>query len=243
MKKKENKVNDFILKLFTLVNNEKTNNIISWNEKGTSFIIHNFKKFCYEILPEVYQTQLYSSFHRQLNCYNFTKMNNDKYEYAHPLFQKGKKELLKDIKRKKYSNELNLIEQEDKDNLIYIEELINQMKLIQKKIELLEGKQEFLIFCQNDLINKNNELEDILKNINIQEKKLENMLFELVGFICPKFKFTEQLFKEYIIKNIKNNNNFFNNQIFINSFAQFTNNEILYYFSKKNTIITFEDLE
>ena len=69
------------------------------------------------------------------------------------------------------------------------------------------------------------------------------MLFELVGFICPKFKFTEQLFKEYIIKNIKNNNNFFNNQIFINSFAQFTNNEILYYFSKKNTIITFEDLE
>ena len=240
MKKYTNKVNDFILKLYLLINDEKTNNIISWNEKGTSFIINDFEKFCYEILPKVYQTKLYSSFHRQLNSYNFTKINNNKYEYEHPLFKKGNENLLQDMKRKKNSN-FNLI---NNIGILYdIEELINQMKIIQKQINLLEGKQEFLSFCQNDLIQKNNELEERLYNVNLKEKKLENMLFELVGFICPKFKFTEQLFKEYIIKNIKNNNNFFNNQIFINSFAQFTNNEILYYFSKKNTIITFEDLE
>ena len=164
MKKKENKVNDFILKLFTLVNNEKTNNIISWNEKGTSFIIHNFKKFCYEILPEVYQTQLYSSFHRQLNYYNFTKMNNDKYEYAHPLFQKGKKELLKDIKRKKLIANLSLKSQGvDKDN---IKLLMSKSKEPLIPPEKKEYKDEIL----------NNNINENIDPINQKIEKVRNKM-------------------------------------------------------------------
>jgi hypothetical protein len=240
MKKCTNKVNDFILKLYLLINDEKTNNIISWNKKGTSFIINDFEKFCYEILPKVYQTELYSSFHRQLNSYNFIKINNNKYEYEHPLFKKGNEDLLKDMKRKKKSN-LNLI---NNDKIVYdIEELINQMKIIQKQINLLEGKQEFLSFCQNDLIQKNNELEERLYNVNLKEKKLENMFFELISFICPKFKFMEQFFKQFLIKSVKNKNEYFNIQLFINTFSQFVNNEISYYLLKQNTIFTFDDLE
>ena len=240
MKKCKNKVNDFILKLYLLINDENTNNIISWNEKGTSFIINDFEKFCYEILPKVYQTDLYSSFHRQLNSYNFIKINNNKYEYEHPLFKKGNEDLLKDMKRKKKSN-LNLIHN---DKIVYdIEELINQMQIIQKKINLLEGKHEFLSFCQNDLMQKNNELEERLYNVNLKEKKLENMFFELISFICPKFKFMEQLFKEILIKSINNKNEYFNIQLFINTFTQFINNEISYYLLKQNTIFTFDDLE
>jgi hypothetical protein len=117
------------------------------------------------------------------------------------------------------------------------------MQIIQKKINLLEGKHEFLSFCQNDLMQKNNELEERLNNVNIKEKQLENMFFELISFICPKFKFMEQLFKEILIKSINNKNEYFNIQLFINTFTQFVNNEISYYFMKQNTIFTFDDLE
>ncbi|XP_045128627.1 heat shock factor protein-like isoform X3 [Portunus trituberculatus] len=100
----------FLTKLWRLVDDAKTNDLISWTQNGRSFIIQNQAKFSRELLPQYYKHNNMASFVRQLNMYGFHKVvsadsgglrvERDEMEFAHPHFLRGQENLLENIKRK-----------------------------------------------------------------------------------------------------------------------------------------------
>ncbi|EEC09347.1 heat shock transcription factor, putative, partial [Ixodes scapularis] len=65
-----NNVPAFLVKLWKLVEDENCNDLISWNENGQSFIIHNQTQFAKELLPLYFKHSNMASFIRQLNMCN-----------------------------------------------------------------------------------------------------------------------------------------------------------------------------
>ncbi|KAI9335886.1 HSF-type DNA-binding-domain-containing protein, partial [Pilaira anomala] len=99
-----------------MVNDRKYQYLISWNPKGTSFLIFSASRFAQEVLPEHFKHSNFSSFVRQLNMYGFHKINksprsqrgnskNGVWEFSHIKFQRGCPELLEEIKRKSIDSE------------------------------------------------------------------------------------------------------------------------------------------
>lgn len=100
----------FLAKLWRLVEDPETNDLISWSSDGRSFIIQNQAQFAKELLPLNYKHNNMASFIRQLNMYGFHKITSidngglrfdkDEMEFTHPCFQKDHPYLLEHIKRK-----------------------------------------------------------------------------------------------------------------------------------------------
>lgn len=108
--------NNFVTKLFQMINDTKSANFIAWNETGTSFIVQSVGEFSRSILGSHFKHSNFSSFVRQLNMYGFHKVNktprsqrtsqdNQTWEFSHPKFLKGRVDLLDQIKRKALDNE------------------------------------------------------------------------------------------------------------------------------------------
>ncbi|XP_055532606.1 heat shock factor protein isoform X2 [Wyeomyia smithii] len=100
----------FLAKLWRLVEDPETNDLISWSTDGRSFIIQNQAQFAKELLPLNYKHNNMASFIRQLNMYGFHKITSidngglrfdkDEMEFTHACFQKDHPYLLEHIKRK-----------------------------------------------------------------------------------------------------------------------------------------------
>ncbi|XP_072757190.1 heat shock factor protein isoform X2 [Anoplolepis gracilipes] len=100
----------FLAKLWRLVEDPETDNMICWSPNGRSFIIKNQAKFAGDLLPHYYKHNNMASFVRQLNMYGFhkkvsvelggLKCDKDEMEFAHQFFYKGHPYLLEHIKRK-----------------------------------------------------------------------------------------------------------------------------------------------
>jgi hypothetical protein len=86
--------------------------VISWSDDGTEFIVHDHARFASEILPTYFGHQQMRSFDRQLNYWEFEKTNRTKItnksfggkSWKHPSFQKDRRDLLKNVVRKKIKN-------------------------------------------------------------------------------------------------------------------------------------------
>mmetsp|Transcript_3099 Transcript_3099/g.4695 ORF Transcript_3099/g.4695 Transcript_3099/m.4695 type:complete len:256 (-) Transcript_3099:14-781(-) len=48
--------------------------IISWDDEGTKFLIHDQDQFNYKILPNIFRQSKFASFRRQLNAYGFERV-------------------------------------------------------------------------------------------------------------------------------------------------------------------------
>lgn len=90
----------FPMKLYELVDAGPPD-IVSWSESGLSFLVSNTEIFCDEILPRHFRHNKLTSFQRQLNLYGFHRISKgiDAGRYRHPLFQRGRLDLLSSIKR------------------------------------------------------------------------------------------------------------------------------------------------
>lgn len=59
----------FLTKTFQLVDDQSIDDVISWNEDGSSFIVWNPTEFARDLLPKYFKHNNFSSFVRQLNTY------------------------------------------------------------------------------------------------------------------------------------------------------------------------------
>ena len=192
---KQLKISKFLSKLYNLLNDKKYNDDINWNKNGTSFIIKNYHNFCYNIMPKIFGLNLFSSFHHQLNCYGFTKINV--HEYFNKFFKKDNKNLLLNIKRRrknnlKEKNKINLNRNNNNinnnDNILYLLERIQyklniikyRRKNVEEKLYSMQKKQEYLI-------NENAFLRQKLLEAQTKQKDLGYIFFSMVENLFPEF--------------------------------------------------------
>ena len=192
---KQLKISKFLSKLYNLLNDKKYNDDINWNKNGTSFIIKNYHNFCYNIMPKIFGLNLFSSFHHQLNCYGFTKINV--HEYFNKFFKKDNKNLLLNIKRRrknnlKEKNRINLNRSNNNinnnDNILYLLERIQyklniikyRRKNVEEKLYSMQKKQEYLI-------NENAFLRQKLLEAQTKQKDLGYIFFSMVENLYPEF--------------------------------------------------------
>ncbi|KAF5474156.1 hypothetical protein F2P56_006082 [Juglans regia] len=91
----------FLLKTYMLVEDPATDEMISWNEEGTAFVVWQPAEFSRDLLPTLFKHSNFSSFVRQLNTYGFRKIVTNRWEFCNDMFRKGEKELLCEIRRRK----------------------------------------------------------------------------------------------------------------------------------------------
>lgn len=104
--------NDFVRKLFSILESNQYPNIVRWSETGDSFMVLDTGKFTTQILPNHFKHSNFASFVRQLNKYDFHKIkrsNEEKqktsygeqsWEFENPNFKIHYEEGLDLIKRK-----------------------------------------------------------------------------------------------------------------------------------------------
>lgn len=103
--------NNFVTKLYHMINDPKSQHYIMWTEHGTSFVVSNVGEFSRSILGSHFKHNNFSSFVRQLNMYGFHKINrtpraqrtstsSQTWEFSHPKFLRERPDLLDAIKRK-----------------------------------------------------------------------------------------------------------------------------------------------
>ncbi|XP_066507672.1 heat shock factor protein 1 [Hoplias malabaricus] len=101
----------FLTKLWTLVDDRSTNQLVRWSSGGSSFLIVDQLHFSKDVLPLYYKHSNITSFIRQLNMYGFHKVapvsggllkeeGQDCVEFQHEFFTKDQPHLLTLIKRK-----------------------------------------------------------------------------------------------------------------------------------------------
>ncbi|KAJ6672053.1 HEAT STRESS TRANSCRIPTION FACTOR B-2A [Salix viminalis] len=91
----------FLTKTYHIVDDHTIDDVVSWNEDGSSFIVWDPTVFARDLLPKYFKHNNFSSFVRQLNTYGFRKVIPDRWEFSNESFRRGEKNLLTNIQRRK----------------------------------------------------------------------------------------------------------------------------------------------
>ena len=188
----------FLAKLWKMVEDPNTNNLISWSAEGTSFLIHNQAEFASSLLPYYYKHNNMASFIRQLNMYGFHKVvgvdsgglkseKQEEMEFAHQFFIKGMEELLEQIKRKVSSNKgggaSGSAQFAPAMKTEKVNEVLSEVGLIKDKQEDLDSKLETMK-KENEALWK--EVVNLRHKHQSQQKIVNKLIQFLVGIVQPR---------------------------------------------------------
>ena len=190
-------ISAFPRKLFYIVNDPFTNDLVQWSTSGISFIVWDIQRFQNEILPAYFKHGNFSSFLRQLNAYGFKKLNIDRQEFHHELFRYGGEELLADIKRKKSkkTNNSNLNSDIFKNNLNYpiingnLNDQTIKISLDNVQSDLECTKRDLISYIKTTIKNSRNivqalnSISEIKGKLQIQEEELNKLKSLVLEFM------------------------------------------------------------
>ncbi|KAF7682480.1 Transcription factor prr1 [Astathelohania contejeani] len=144
---------EFIDKLYNMLEDPKNEHLIRWNGNGLSFLVVNPPEFARCVLEKHFKHGNLSSFVRQLNKYDFHKVKSSEsvieifgpqsWEFKNALFQRGRKDLMYKIKRKRSSNERNFGAYQDpgsycaESNVAFQGQLLGVMRVITRYFQVI----------------------------------------------------------------------------------------------------------
>ena len=167
----ENIATPFIVKLFELVNDPSSRQLISWSREQNrpGFVVLEPVLLASTLLPKFFKHSNFSSFVRQLNIYGFHKVDHPMGQcFHHPYFKENHPELLAKIHRQQpkkaeaeneemYKNLLQRLEELQKENentthqLTTFNTMLYGLKSrIDEMEERMQNMSECLYFINND---------------------------------------------------------------------------------------------
>lgn len=177
----------FLQKTYDILDNEDLERIIAWNDAGTLFLVKNVTEFCEQVLPVYFKHCNYASFVRQLNMYDFHKVREGTWDNAfkHPLFLRGRPELLKEIRRKTSENHsqsqsivpASLMSRGECDDLL------QKLYTLQRKQHQMELQIQSLEDRNSEILEYNKTLFRELCYYKDREQKIERMLMVFATYI------------------------------------------------------------
>ncbi|GCC19611.1 heat shock factor protein 1 isoform X3 [Chiloscyllium punctatum] len=176
----------FLTKLWTLIEDPDTNDLICWSVSGNSFHVFDQGRFAKEVLPKYFKHNNMASFVRQLNMYGFRKVVNieqgglvkpdkDDTEFQHVYFIRGQEHLLENIKRKVTS--ISTVKPEE------IKVRSDDVSKILNDVHIMKGKQENL---DSKLLTMKHENEALWREVaslrqkHAQQQKVVNKLIQFL---------------------------------------------------------------
>lgn len=179
---------------------------MAWADDGNSFYISNPSQFN-QVLGKYFKTRNLSSFIRQLNMYNFSKVRNANgfYEFRNPNFQRGNVHALSKIKRKFVGPKKALmggksVQEEsasDADSARYLDtrmmilgdqfkRLLETNRELTAKIETLQQEKDEQLKVMSNVIF------GIVKSCNTDfMKRIRGVLFDEAGAGKPRYNTTQ----------------------------------------------------
>ncbi|KAI9308601.1 hypothetical protein BJ944DRAFT_155948 [Cunninghamella echinulata] len=133
----------FLNKVYGMVNDPSTDDLIRWSEDGKSFFVVRHEDFARTVLPRFFKHSNFSSFVRQLNMYGFHKVphlqhgvlhsdsDSEQWEFSNPHFQRNQPDLLLLVTRKK-GRDSDEKEQSTTSNNIDLHHILEEIQVIKQ---------------------------------------------------------------------------------------------------------------
>ncbi|CAL1536536.1 unnamed protein product [Lymnaea stagnalis] len=144
----------FLIKLWTLVEDPTTDELIHWDSSGTSFHVYDQQRFSREILPLYFKHNNIASFIRQLNMYGFRKVTHidqgglkiekDDLQFQHQFFQRGEQDMLQFIKRKVSNQAVRTTDHLAPSKTDEVSRVLSDMKQVKTKQDSMDQNLEYI---------------------------------------------------------------------------------------------------
>ncbi|KAF8036254.1 hypothetical protein BT93_C2079 [Corymbia citriodora subsp. variegata] len=175
----------FLRKMYEMVSDPGTDPVVSWGSSRPSFVVWNQQEFSKQVLPRYFKHDNFSSFIRQLNTYGFRKIDPDRWEFANQGFQKGKRHLLKNIKRRRKFSEHRKTLSSTVTSDYQKAEKEAELETLKKDQEALKTK---ILKLREERENLHHEIEQVTKRVQHAECKNQQMfLFLTKAAKSPNF--------------------------------------------------------
>ncbi|KAI7751354.1 hypothetical protein M8C21_023451, partial [Ambrosia artemisiifolia] len=170
----------FLSKTYDLVDDPSLDRVISWSDTGASFIVWDPIEFSRKILPKNFKHNNLSSFVRQLNTYGFRKIDTDRWEFARESFLRGKRHLLKNIRRRRSLQAQQLTEE---SSCFSVEAEVG--RLHKERMEMMQE----VIDLQDQQRGTHQYMESVNQKLQAAEDRQKQMVSSLAKVLqIPKFK-------------------------------------------------------